>query len=278
MMSWDRQITIKTRQEIEIMRQAGRINAEVLQAAFSAIRPGASTWDVDAAAEEVLKKYGVYSPFKNYPGPYPYPASTCVSVNDELVHGIPNKKRKLKAGDIVSVDVGTVYEGFVADSAFTAGVGEVSAQARKLLEVTERSLYAGIAKMVKDNRVGDVSAAIQQVVESGGFQVVREYTGHGVGRRMHEGPQVPNYGVPGRGMLLRQGMTIALEPMVLVTSPLTRVAPDDWTVCSYDGSPTCHFEHTVAITENGPEILTLLPDGSAPAQIIGPGQIKQVSV
>lgn len=260
------------------MRKAGRINAEVLQAAYGMIRPGASTWDVDAAAEEVLKKYSVYSPFKNYPGPYPYPASTCVSINDELVHGIPNKKRKFKPGDIVSVDVGTVYEGFVADSAFTAGVGEISTQARKLLEVTELSLYAGIAKMVKNNRVGDVSAAIQDAVETGGFQVVREYTGHGVGRRMHEGPQVPNYGTPGRGMLLRPGMTIALEPMVLVKSALTRVMPDEWTVCSADGGLTCHFEHTVAVTDDGPEILTLLADGGSPAQIIGPGQKKQVSV
>ncbi len=278
MMSWDRQITIKTPEEIEIMRQAGRINAEVLQAAYETIRVGVSTWDIDAAAEEVLKKYGVFSPFKNYPGAYPYPASTCVSVNDELVHGIPNKRRKLKEGDIVSVDVGTVFEGFVADSAFTAGVGQISAQAHKLLEVTELALYTGIAKMVAGNHVGDVSSAIQQVVESRGLFVVREYTGHGVGRRMHEGPQVPNYGVPGRGLPLRNGMTIALEPMVLVGTPMTRVLPDDWGVASYDGSLTCHFEHSVAITESGPVILTLLPDGSSPAQILGPGQLKKVSV
>jgi methionyl aminopeptidase len=278
MMSWDRQITIKTPQEIEIMRIAGRINAEALQAAYKIIRPGVSTWDVDAAAEEVLKKYGVYSPFKNYPGAYPYPASSCVSVNDELVHGIPNKKRKLKEGDIVTVDVGTVYEGFVGDSAFTAPVGEISDKVRKLLEVTEQSLYAGIAKMVPGNHVGDVSAAVQQYVESRGFYVVREYTGHGVGRHMHEGPQVPNYGTPGRGMPLRAGMTIALEPMVLVGTPMTRVLPDEWTVASEDGSLTCHFEHSVAITDNGPVILTLLGDGSAPAQIYGPGQLKKESV
>lgn len=222
-MSWDRQITIKTPGEIEIMRIAGRINAEALQAAYDAIRPGVSTWDIDAAAEEVLKKYGVYSPFLHYPGPYPYPASSCVSVNDELVHGIPNKKRKLKEGDIVTVDVGTVYEGFVGDSAFTAGVGEISEKARRLLEVTEQSLYVGIAKMVSGNHVGDVSSAIQQFVESRGLYVVREYTGHGVGRRMHEGPQVPNYGVAGRGIPLRSGMTIALEPMVLVGTAMTRV-------------------------------------------------------
>ena len=277
-MSWDRQITIKTPQEIEVMRIAGRINAEALQAAYKVIRPGVTTWDIDAACEEVLKSYGVYSPFKNYPGAYPYPAASCVSVNDELVHGIPNKKRKLKEGDIVSVDVGTVYEGFVGDSAFTAGVGEISEKAHKLLEVTEGSLYAGIARMVVNNHVGDVSAAVQHYVESRGFNVVREYTGHGVGRRMHEGPQVPNYGLPGRGMPLRAGMTIALEPMVLVGSPATRVLPDEWGVASQDGSLTCHFEHSVAITAEGPVILTLLGDGSAPAQIAGPGQLKKVSV
>lgn len=257
-MAWDRQVTIKTAHELEIMRQAGRINAEALAAARAAIRPGATTADVNAAAEEVLRKYGVYSPFKNYPGPYPYPASTCVSVNEELVHGIPSKSRRLKVGDIVSVDCGTVYDGFVADSAFTAGVGELSETAQKLLEVTEGALKAGISQMKAGNRIGDVSFAIQQYVESRGFHVTREYTGHGVGRRMHEGPQVPNYGTPGRGMILHEGMTIALEPMVLVGTWQTRVLPDEWTVASADGSLTAHFEHTVAVTENGPVILTLL--------------------
>lgn len=274
-MAWDRQITIKSPAEIEIMRTAGRINAEALAAAAALVRPGVSTADLNAAAEDVLKKYGAYSPFKNYPGSYPYPASTCVSINEELVHGIPDKKRKLKEGDIVSMDCGTVFEGFVADSAFTAGVGEVSPVARKLLETTEKALYAGIAKMIPGNHVGDISAAVQQVVESRGLYVTREYTGHGVGRAMHEGPQVPNYGIPGRGMLLRTGMTIALEPMVLVGTAVTRVMQDEWTVCSADRSYTCHFEHSVAITENGPQILTLLADGSAPAQIGGPGQLKK---
>ncbi len=277
-MAWDRQITLKSPAELEIMRAAGIINAQALAAAHAIIRPGVSTADLNAAAEEVLKKHGVYSPFKNYPGPYPYPSSTCVSVNEELVHGIPDKKRKLKEGDIVTMDCGTVYEGFVADSAFTAGVGEISPVARKLLETTEKALYAGIAKMVAGNHIGDVSAAVQQVVESRGLHVTREYTGHGVGRAMHEGPQVPNYGIPGRGMALRAGMTIALEPMVLVGTGATRVMPDEWTVCSYDGSLTCHFEHSVAITDDGPRILTLLPDGSAPAQIGGPGQLKKESV
>jgi len=277
-MAWDRQITVKTPQELEIMRVAGRINAEALAAAHAVIRPGVSTADINAAAEEVLQRYGVYSPFKNYPGPYPYPASTCVSVNEELVHGIPSKTRKLREGDIVSVDCGTVYEGFVGDSAFTVGVGEVTAKVRKLLETTEQALYAGIALMVPGKYTGDVSSAIQQYIESRGLQVTREYTGHGVGRRMHEGPQVPNYGTPGRGVLLRPGITIALEPMVLMKSGATRVMPDEWTVISADGLPTAHFEHSVAVTENGPMILTLLGDGRPPVVVLGTGQFKQESV
>jgi len=258
-MAWDRQISIKTPQELELMRQAGKINAEALAAARAAIRPGATTADLNAAAEEVLQKYGVYSPFKNYPGAYPYPASTTVSVNDELVHGIPGK-RKLKEGDIVSVDCGVVCEGFVGDAAFTAGVGQISAEAQCLLEVTEGALYEGIRMMVADNRIGDVSAAVQAYVESRGFAVTREYTGHGVGRQMHEGPQLPNYGKPGRGISLRNGMTIALEPMVLANSFRTRVLPDEWTVVSADGGLTAHFEHTVAVTAEGPYILTALHD------------------
>jgi len=268
-MVWDRQINLKTPEELEKMRTAGRINAEALAAAHAILRPGVTTADLNAAAEEVMKKYGVYSPFKNYPGPYPYPASTTVSVNEELVHGIPSKKRKLKEGDIVSVDCGTVFEGYVGDSAFTAGVGEVSPETQRLLEVTEMALYAGIAKMVIGNRVGDVSAAVQEYAESRGFYVTREYTGHGVGRRMHEGPQVPNYGTPGRGMSLRAGMTIALEPMLLVGTALTKTLADEWTVVSADGSLTAHFEHSVAVTEQGPVILTLLPNGRAPGQITG---------
>lgn len=258
-MAWDRQITIKTPQEIAVMREAGRINALALAAARAAIRPGATTADVNAAAEEVLRKHGCYSPFLNYPGPYPYPASTNVSVNEELVHGIPGK-RKIKEGDIVSVDCGTVFEGFVADSAFTTGVGHLSPETQKLLEVTEGALYEGIRHMVVNNRVGDISAAVQNYVESRGFSVTREYTGHGVGRNMHEGPQVPNYGIQGRGMLLRAGMTIALEPMVLTKSFRTRVMPDEWTVVSADGGLTAHYEHSVAITEDGPYILTVVDD------------------
>jgi methionyl aminopeptidase len=255
--SWDRQINIKSAQEIAIMREAGRINAEALAAAKAIARPGVTTADLNAAAEEVLKKHGCYSPFKNYPGPYPYPASICTSVNAELVHGIPGK-RKLHEGDILSMDCGTVYQGFVGDSAITIGIGEISATARRLLEITEQALNAGIAKMVAGNHAGDVSAAIQAYVESRGMFVTREYTGHGVGRQMHEGPQVPNYGIAGRGLLLKVGMTIALEPMVLVGTANTRVLADQWTVVSADGSLTAHFEHSVAVTAEGPLILTEL--------------------
>jgi methionyl aminopeptidase len=178
-------------------------------------------------------------------------------LNQELVHGIPGK-RKLKEGDIVSIDCGTLLNGFVGDSAITAGVGEISPEAQRLLDVTEQSLYEGISKMRAGNRAGDVSHAIQRYVEDQGYYVTREYTGHGVGREMHEGPQVPNYGVPGRGIELRPGMTIALEPMVLVGTARTRVLPDQWTVVSSDNSLTAHFEHSVAVTEGDPEILTRL--------------------
>ncbi|NMB58357.1 MAG: type I methionyl aminopeptidase [Chloroflexi bacterium] len=256
-MSWDRVLSVKTSEELALMRQAGRINAEALAAARAAIRPGATTADLNAAAEEVLKKNGCYSPFLNYPGPYPYPASTNVSVNEELVHGIPGN-RKLKEGDIVSVDCGTVCEGWVADAAFTAGVGEISKQAQKIIEVTKEALRVGISKLVDGNTTGDVGNAIERYVRSQGMYVTHTYTGHGVGRRMHEGPQAPNYGRPRQGTPLRNGMTIALEPMVLIGTSDTRVMPDEWTVVSADRSLTAHFEHTTAITPNGPVVLTVL--------------------
>jgi methionyl aminopeptidase len=255
-MSWARQIHIKSPAELQIMREAGRINATVLATVKELLKPGVSTADLNAAAEEVLRKHGCVSPFKGYGHP-PFPASITVSINQELVHGIPSKSRKLKNGDIVSVDCGTVFEGFVGDSAFTAGVGDISLDAQKLLQVTEGSLKAGIDAMRAGNRTGDVSAAIQNYVESHGYYVTREYTGHGVGRQMHEGPQVPNYGKPGTGMLLKAGMTIAIEPMVLVGTAETRVLPDQWTVVSVDGSLTAHFEHSVAVTEGEPLLLTV---------------------
>jgi len=257
-MSWERNIVLKSSPEIAVMRQAGRINALALKAVREMIRPGVTTAELDAAAEEVIRKHGAIPTFKGYPGPYPYPATLCTSINEELVHGIPGK-RKLQAGDIISIDCGSTFEGFVGDAAFTAGVGEISPEAHRLIEVTEQALYEGIRQMRAGNRVGDVSAAIQKYVESYGFHVTREYTGHGVGRQMHEGPQVPNYGIAGRGMILRPGMTIALEPMVLVGTYRTRVMPDQWTVVSGDGSLTAHYEHSVVVTEGEPQLLTL-PD------------------
>ncbi len=255
-MSWERNIVIKSPQEIATLREAGRINARALEAVRQLIRPGVTTAELDAAAEEVIRKHGAVPTFKGYPGPYPYPASICASINEQLVHGIPGK-RKLQAGDIISIDCGSTFEGFVGDSAFTMGVGEISMQAQRLIEITEQALYVGIKQMRANNRVGDVSAAIQEFVESSGFNVTREYTGHGVGRQMHEGPQVPNYGIAGRGQILRQGMTIALEPMVLIGTSQTRVLPDQWTVVSADGSLTTHWEHSVAITDGEAFILTL---------------------
>jgi methionyl aminopeptidase len=256
----DRSVVIKSQQEVDVIRAAGRINAKALAVVREMIREGITTAVLDAAAEEVIRSHRAIPAFKNYPGAYPFPATLTVSLNEELVHGIPGKRR-LKGGDIVSIDCGTVLDGFVADSAFSMGVGEISAEARKLLEVTEQALYIGIAKMVAGNRVGDVSAAIQAHVEGHGFHVPREYTGHGVGRQMHEGPLVPNFGLRGRGLTLQPGMTIALEPMVMAGTYRTRVLADQWTVTSADDSLTAHFEHTIAVTDGEPAILTLLEEG-----------------
>lgn len=256
MMSWERNVVIKSEEELALMRNAGRVNAEALQTVKAMIRPGITTAELDAAAEEVIRSNGGKPVFLGYPGPYPYPATLCISINEELVHGIPGE-RKLIEGDIVSVDCGTQLDGFVGDSAFTAGVGEISTEAQNLLKVTEEALYKGIDQMRVGKRTGDVSSAIQKHVEANDLYVTKVYTGHGVGRQMHEGPQVPNYGTPGRGIPLRPGITIALEPMVLVGTPKTMVLADKWTVASADGSLTAHFEHTVAVTENGPLILTL---------------------
>jgi methionyl aminopeptidase len=250
-----RGVMLKSKRELERMRTAGKINAKALAAALAVIKPGVTTAEINAAAASVLREHGAKPAFVGVPGAYPYPAETTISINDELVHGIPGERR-LQDGDIVSIDCGTVFEGFVGDSALTIGVGDISIEAQMLIDVTRESLFKGIAKMVIGNRTGDVSAAIQEYVESNGFQVVREYTGHGVGRSMHEDPQVPNYGTAGRGLPLKAGMTIALEPMVLSGAPETRVLNDRWTVASLDCKLTAHFEHTVAVTENGPWILT----------------------
>jgi methionyl aminopeptidase len=254
-MSWDRNVIVKNSAELDAMREAGRVNALALEAVRAAICPGVSTAELDAIAEAVIIKNGGKPIFKGYPGPYPYPATINASINEELVHGIPGKRR-LKEGDIISIDCGTLLDGFVGDAAFTTGVGSISSTAQRLIAVTESALKVGIEKMRPGNRTGDISAAIQEYVESQGYHVTREYTGHGVGRHMHEGPQVPNYGMPGRGLLLRPGLTIALEPMVLVGTARTKVLDDQWTVISFDHSLTAHFEHTVAVTDGDPWILT----------------------
>ena len=254
-----RGIVLKSPRELALMREAGKINARALAAALDVVRPGVTTGEVNRAAAEVLKKAGSVPAFVGVPGAYPYPAETTISINDELVHGIPGDRR-LEEGDIVSIDCGTIYEGFVGDSALTIGVGEVSEEAQKLMRITREALFKGIKKMTPGNYSGDVSAAIQAHVEGNGFQVVREYTGHGVGRSMHEDPQVPNYGRKGRGVPLKPGMTIALEPMVMSGGFETRILRDQWTVASKDGRLTAHFEHSVAVTESGPWILTAMDE------------------
>lgn len=247
---------LKSPREIQIMREAGRIVARVHAAMREAVRPGVSTWELDQLALETMARYDATSCFLGYRG---FPANICASINQELVHGIPNKDRLLKEGDIISIDIGVRYRGFIGDSAWTYGVGEISPQARELMRVTEDSLYAGIAQATVNNRVIDVSRAVQQHVEAHGMYVVREYTGHGVGRQMHEAPQVLNYASddPDGQTILRPGLVFAIEPMVQAGTHLTRTLKDNWTVISKDGSLAAHFEHTVAITNNGPEILTV---------------------
>ncbi len=238
------------------MREAGRIVARVHQALREAIAPGVSTLELDELAAEVLHKYNAESSFLGYRG---YPAHICTSINEELVHGIPSRDRILREGDIISIDVGSYYRGFVGDSGWTYAVGEISPQAKRLMEVTEASLWAGIEQAVPGNRVLDISRAVQNVVESNGMYVVREYTGHGVGRSMHEPPQVLNYvssDVDGQ-LVLRPGLVIAIEPMVQLGTAETKTLRDKWTVISRDRSLAAHFEHTVAITNKGPEVLTL---------------------
>ena len=254
-----RGVVIKSPRELGLMKAAGRVNALALAAAVATVRPGAATAELDAVAAEVIREHGGKPAFMGVPGAYPYPATTTVSVNDELVHGIPGKRR-LQEGDIVSIDCGTILDGFVADSALTVGVGEISPEAQRLIDATLEALYIGIAQMVVGNRAGDISAAIQTYVESQGYNVVREYTSHGVGRNMHEDPQIPNYGRAGKGLELREGMTIALEPMVLSGGAETHVLKDMWTVASLDGRLTAHFEHSVAITKEGPWVLSSLDD------------------
>lgn len=241
------------------MRAAGRVVARALAEMKAHARPGVTTRQLDALAEKVIAQHQALPAFKGYPGPYPYPNATTISVNDQLVHGIPGS-RVIRAGDLVSLDCGVLYQGFYADAALSVGVGRYPPEVERLLAVTEQALYAGIELMRPGKRTGDISAAIQKHVEGHGYHVVREYTSHGIGRSMHEDPSVPNHGKAGKGLLLQPGMTIALEPMVLAGTSETRVLSDRWTVVSNDGSLTAHFEHTVAVTEGDPEILTRLDD------------------
>ena len=252
-------VNLKSAKELEIMREAGRLNALALQAVKDAIAPGVTTGELNEIVESLQKQHGVYSPFKNYdPGNgLPFPGSICTSINEELVHGIPGN-RTLREGDIVSVDRGTVFRGYVGDSAFTVGVGDISKQAQHLIDTTKQALEIAISMMVVGNRSGDVGAAVEEYVESQGFYCTHTYTGHGVGREMHEAPMLPNYGKRGTGFLLREGMTIAIEPMVLEGGRNTRVLRDRWTVVSTNGELTAHQEHTIAVTKDGPLVLTKL--------------------
>jgi methionyl aminopeptidase len=247
-------IIYKSPEEVDKMRAAGRIVAATIDAVLGAVRPGVSTADLDAVAEAFIKDREAIPSFKGYRG---FPASICASLNDEVVHGIPSPKRILKEGDVLSLDFGAIWQGYHADSAVTVFVGEPpSAEAEKLVLVTEEALEAGISQIRPGGRLSDISHAVEQVVEGAGFSVVREYVGHGIGRSLHEDPQIPNYGPPGRGPELRPRLVLAVEPMVTMGDWRTRVLADDWTVVTADGSLSAHFEHTIAVTEGGREVLT----------------------
>jgi methionyl aminopeptidase len=246
-------VTLKSAREIEAMRRSGKITARVLTELMKAARPGMTTGELDQLAERRIRDAGGVPTFKGYNG---FPASICASVNDEVVHGIPGS-RVLREGDLLSIDIGTTLGGYVSDSAATIPIGNIAQNARRLLEVTQECLTIGIAQMERGNRVGDIGAAVQAHAERHGYGVVRELVGHGVGRAMHEEPQVPNYGERGTGMELRPGLVLALEPMISQGSPKIRILADGWTVVTADGKLAAHFEHTIAVTEGGPKILTL---------------------
>lgn len=247
-------IQLKSQREIEIMARGGKILADTVKLMERSVKPGMTTADLDAIAEEFIRSHTGAKP--SFKGLYNFPASICSSINHEIVHGIPSRKRILYEGDVVSIDVGVQYEGYHTDSATTVAVGNVNEESRRLLDVTREALDAGVAVARAGNHLGDIGAAIQSVVEDAGFSVVRDLVGHGIGTGFHEEPQVPNYGKPNRGIRLVPGLTIAIEPMVNVGKPGIRTMPDKWTVVTIDGKRSAHFEHTVAITENGPRILT----------------------
>ena len=247
-------VTIKSPREIELMREAGRILAKTHEELAKNLRPGMSTWDIDHMGEEIIRSYGCIPSFKNYNG---YPASICVSVNDEVVHGIPHKEHFLDEGDIVSLDAGVIYKGYHSDAARTYGIGEIDDDAKKLIEVTRQSFFEGIKFAKAGNHLNDISAAIQKYAESFGFGVVRDLVGHGIGSHLHEDPEIPNFARKRKGILLQPGMTLAIEPMISEGSYEVVWLDDDWTVMTEDGGWAAHYENTILITEGEPEILSL---------------------
>ena len=247
-------VTIKSPSEIELMREAGRILAKTHEELAKNLRPGMSTWDIDHMGEEIIRSYGCIPSFKNYNG---YPASICVSVNDEVVHGIPHKEHFLDEGDIVSLDAGVIYKGYHSDAARTYGIGEIDDDAKKLIEVTRQSFFEGIKFAKAGNHLNDISAAIQKYAESFGFGVVRDLVGHGIGSHLHEDPEIPNFARKRKGILLQPGMTLAIEPMITEGSYEVVWLDDDWTVMTEDGGWAAHYENTILITEGEPEILSL---------------------
>ena len=246
-------IILKTSRELELMRQAGRISHLALMAGVRAVAPGRTTMDVDRAVHEVIVSMGAKPSFLGYGG---FPASACISVNEEVIHGIPSKHRIIREGDIVSIDTGAIYQGYHGDNAFTVAAGTASRECIDLMEATQKCLELAIAAAQPGNRLGDIGAAVEQYARSLGYGVVREYVGHGIGDEMHQDPEVPNYGKPGHGLRLRPGMTLAIEPMINLEGDGVRTLDDGWTVVTRSGLPSAHFENTVAITENGPVILT----------------------
>ena len=248
-------VTIKSPREIELMREAGKILAKTHDELAKNLKPGMSTWDIDHMGEEIIRSYGCIPSFKNYNG---YPASICVSVNDEVVHGIPHREHYLKEGDIVSLDAGVIYKGYHSDAARTHGIGEISGDAQKLIEVTRQSFFEGIKFAKPGNHLNDISAAIQKYAESFGYGVVRDLVGHGIGTHLHEDQEVPNFARRRKGILLQPGMTLAVEPMINAGTYDVVWLDDDWTVVTDDGSLSAHYENTILITEDGPEILSML--------------------
>lgn len=246
-------IILKSQRELEYMYDAGQVVAGAHKEIRKALKPGISTQELDQIAENYITKAQAIPAFKGYNG---FPASICASINEEVVHGIPSRLRQVKTGDIISIDIGAVLNGFVGDAATTLPVGDIDKEVARLLEVTEQSLYKGIEKAVVNNRLSDISHAVQDYVENNGFSVVRDYVGHGIGRKMHEEPQVPNFGMPGRGPRLKAGMALAIEPMVNMGTYEVKTLEDNWTVVTKDRKPSAHFEHTIAITEKGPWVLT----------------------